>query len=166
MPGNWTNVYQQRLDSENYQSGQNTGNYTIGEKISPPTFNNNNAITAVSPFSAFNIANLSSYFFALDAGAGNAANGTDVTLYFNTTSGNIQWSPSAVGQALAWDSSQKATVANNATETTNTVQAGIFSGFNNAGSYNNYGAQVTGMSVRCNNNVSNGCNLTGRVATL
>ena len=25
--------------------------------------------------------------------------------------------------------------------------------------------QVTGMSVRCNNNVTGGCNLTGRIAT-
>jgi hypothetical protein len=164
MSGTYVNIVQERIDSENYNSGTNTGNYSTAQKINPATFNNNNAVIPISDFMPVNIANIQSYFFGVDAGAGNAANGTDVCLYFNTTSGNVQCNLTG-GQGIAFDVVQAATVANNATETANTVQKGIFSGFNNAGSYNNYGAQITGMSVRCNNNVTGGCNLTGRIAT-
>lgn len=161
MPGtgNYTNVYQERIDSENYNSGQATGNYAAAEKISQQ-FNNNTASNTTIPMSAVNIANIQSYFFMVDTG--NVAN--PVTLHFVTTSGVVTCNLTA-NVPLAFDVSQIATIANNAAETANTVQAGIFSGFNNAGSYNNYGAQITAMNYSLPAVLGNNVNFTGRIAT-
>lgn len=161
MPGtgNYTNVYQQRIDSENYNSGQSAGNYAVAQKLDQQ-FNNNTAANTTMPFSAVNIANIQSYYFSVDTG--NAA--SPVTVHFTTTSGNVTCNMVA-GVAIAWDLTQTANIANNAAETANTVQCGLFSGFNNAGSYNNYGAQITGMNYNLPAVLGNNVNFTGRIAT-
>jgi hypothetical protein len=162
MPGtgNWTNVYQERIDAENYNSGASTGNYSTAQKLSLQMNNNTATNTAIADFMTVNIANLQSYFFMVDTGN----TGNYVTINFQTTSGNVQCNLTA-GVPLAWDKNQVATVANNAAETANTVQAGIFSGFNNGGSYNNYGASITAMNYNLPAVLGNNVNFTGRIAT-
>jgi hypothetical protein len=162
MPGTgtWTNVYQERIDSENYNSGSSTGNYSTAQKLSLQLNNNTASNTSIADFMAVNIANIQSYFFMVDTG--NVS--TPVTIHFVTTSGNVTANLTA-NVPLAWDSIQVATVANNAAETANTVQAGVFSGFNNAGSYNTYGAQITAMNYNLPAVLGNNVNFTGRIAT-